>query len=137
VDLHRAETEPKSSDRTFGFVMAVAFAVICFIPWVRRGTEPRWYLLPLALVFLGFALFSPKKLRKLHLAWLNLGLFLQKFTSPVFLGVIYLLFFTPMGLLLRLFRADPLRRKLDPEAKTYWITRPTEMDPGKGMKHQF
>lgn len=137
MDLHQKSPEPKSSDRTFGLVMMFALLLIALIPWIRRGAEPRWLFLPPALLMLGFALAAPAKLRPLHLAWLKLGLILQKFTSPIFLGVIYFFFFTPIGLLMQLFRADPLRRKLDPGASTYWISRETELDPGAGMKRQF
>ena len=48
--------------------------------------------------------------------------------SHVILAVVYYLVFTPVGLLLRLLGKDPMQRKLDPEARTYWIERPQGQD---------
>ncbi|MGZ3695060.1 MAG: hypothetical protein ACXWQO_12980 [Bdellovibrionota bacterium] len=137
MGFHQSEFEPKSSDRTFGMVMAGFFALLAFVPWLRRGENPRWALAAIALLFTLAALFIPAKLRRLHLLWLDLGLLLQKFVSPIFLGLLYFLFFTPLGLLLQIFRADPLRRRLEPEASTYWIDRIDSSEPGIGMKRQF
>lgn len=40
--------------------------------------------------------------------------------SHVLLASIYYLVFTPIGLLLRLIKGDPLERQLDPSATSYW-----------------
>jgi Kef-type K+ transport system membrane component KefB len=44
--------------------------------------------------------------------------------SHVILALVYYLVVTPIGLLLRLLGKDPMTRRLDPKAKTYWIERP-------------
>lgn len=43
--------------------------------------------------------------------------------SHVVLALAYFLAVTPIGLTMRLFRYDPLSRKFDPGAKTYWKAR--------------
>ena len=43
--------------------------------------------------------------------------------SHVLLALVYYLLLTPIGLLLRATGRDPLQRRLDPEAETYWIER--------------
>lgn len=43
--------------------------------------------------------------------------------SRVLLAVVYYLALTPIGLTMRLFRYDPLARRLDPESSSYWIRR--------------
>ena len=40
--------------------------------------------------------------------------------SHLALAVVYYLVVTPIGLLMRLFGRDPMRRKFDPSATTYW-----------------
>jgi hypothetical protein len=45
--------------------------------------------------------------------------------SNVVLALVYYLALTPIGLTMRLFRYDPLARKFDPAAKSYWIPRKT------------
>ena len=47
--------------------------------------------------------------------------------TRILLTLIFVLLFIPTGLLMRLFGRDPLRRKLDPDAKSYWIRK--QYDP--------
>jgi hypothetical protein len=56
--------------------------------------------------------------------------------SYITLGVIYFGLFTLVGLLLKLFRYDPLQRRFDPQAKTYWIARREQRKPA-GYFRQF
>jgi hypothetical protein len=47
------------------------------------------------------------------------------------LAVIYYLVLTPVGLLLRLRGYDPLARRFQPEASSYWIERKPPTDAGR------
>ena len=49
----------------------------------------------------------------------------KRFTSlsHVVLGLIYYLVFTPFGLIMRLFRYDPLARRFEAQTASYWQTR--------------
>jgi len=49
--------------------------------------------------------------------------------SSLLLAALYYAVLTPIGLLLRLGRHDPLRRQLDPGAASYWQSRPPAPDP--------
>ena len=53
--------------------------------------------------------------------------------SHLVLAVIYFLILTPIGLVVRWFRPDPLGLKLDRERKTYWVPH----DPGHDPKRYF
>jgi hypothetical protein len=46
--------------------------------------------------------------------------------SHVILGIIYYLVLTPIGLLLRALGRDPLRRRFETGARSYWIDRGEE-----------
>ena len=50
--------------------------------------------------------------------------------SHVVLAVLYFLVLTPVGLTMRLFRHDPLAKKFDMNARTYWVTREKKGEPG-------
>jgi hypothetical protein len=43
--------------------------------------------------------------------------------SHVILGVVYYLVMTPIGLIMRLLGRDPMERRLDRTAATYWVPR--------------
>lgn len=134
----RAEPEPGpgGSDRGFGFVMAVLFAVVASFP-LLRGAPPRSWALAAAAGFLLFALLRPGWLAPLHRVWFRLGLLLQRLVQPVVLAAIYFGVVTPIGLLMRAFGKDPLALRFDPEAPSYWIHRdPPGPDP-ESLRRQF
>jgi hypothetical protein len=48
----------------------------------------------------------------------------------------YYLVLTPLGIVLRACGRDPLRRRFEPEAKSYWVNR-SEQPPAERYFHQF
>lgn len=125
-----------SSDRAFGIVFAVVFAVIGLRPVLAGGAIRPWSV-ALAAVFLAVALLRPRLLAPLNRAWTWLGLLLHHVVNPIVMGVIFYGVVTPIGLLLRMSGKDPLRLRLDRDAATYWIERrPPGPAPGT-MRRQF
>jgi Saxitoxin biosynthesis operon protein SxtJ len=53
--------------------------------------------------------------------------------SHVILAIIYYLVFTPMGLALRLFGHDAMKKRFDPDAATYWVPHRVR----SGTEHYF
>jgi hypothetical protein len=132
----RTEPVQGSSDRAFGIVFTVVFALIGLwpLPW---GNGVRWWALGIAAVFLLAALIIPKTLAPLNRAWMRFGLLLHKIVNPVIMGLVFFLTVTPTALIMRALGKDPLRRRLDKEATTYWIDRdPPGPDPDS-MPRQF
>ena len=125
-----------SSDRAFGIVFAVFFALVTVAP-LRHHLPPRlWASAPAALLAI-LAAVAPKLLRPLNRAWLRVGKLLEKITNPIVMGVLFFVVVTPAGLLMRLFGKDPLRLRLDREAASYWIERPTDLPASESMRNQF
>ncbi|TYC68605.1 hypothetical protein FMN63_11250 [Stappia sp. BW2] len=121
------------SERNFGLVFAAVFALIGLWP-VTEGDAPRWVLLGLAAVFIALAMFAPQILRLPNKLWFKLGLLLGAIVAPIVMALVFLLVFIPIGLAMRASGKDPLSRKLDPNEKSYWISR-TEQP--KSMKLQY
>lgn len=110
------------SDRVFGLVWAAVFLLAGAAP-LRHGHGARAWSVGLGAVFLAAAIFLPRVLRPLEAAWTRLGRTLHRVMTPVAIGVLWYLVFTPAGWLLRLFRKDPLRLGYDSAAGTYWMAR--------------
>ncbi len=55
----------------------------------------------------------------------------------VTLVLVYYVILTPIGLLMRLFRRDPLGRKIKRNAKTYWIKRQSAVATRESFERQF
>jgi Saxitoxin biosynthesis operon protein SxtJ len=132
----REETIKSSSDRSFGIVFAVFFALVAAISWYHHGGHWHWWLGG-AVLFALVALTYPRLLAPLNWLWTKFGLLLASVVSPVVLGLVFYLCITPIGFLMRLFGKDPMRLKLEPEAETYWIPREPPGPPPESLKNQF
>lgn len=117
--------------RRFGFVMAAAFAVLAaLLLWKHRPAGP--YLLALAAAFGLAGGVAPRLLDPIERAWMRLAGVLSVVMTYVVLTLAFFLVVTPLGLLRRTFRRDPLGLRLDRRASTYWV--PVEPD-GPGSRH--
>ncbi len=125
-----------SSDRSFGIVFAVVFALIGLLPLVF-GHPVRLWALAIGAGFLVVALVVPRVLSPLNRLWLRFGLLLHKIVSPLVLGIMFFLVITPIGLLMRAVGKDLLRLKFDKRSSSYWIERLPPGPPPESLKDQF
>ena len=77
-----------------------------------------------AFVIGGAGLLKPAWIRPVYLVLTIAAWPVGWAMSFVLLGIIYYLVVTPLGLLLRLFGHDPLTRRFEGTAKSYWVERP-------------
>ncbi len=134
--LNRNEDVPRASERSFGILFAVVFAVISLWP-LFGGNDPYWWAGLIAALFMLAAFVAPRLLRPLNSAWLALGAVLHRIVSPLVLGLVYVTTVIPTGLFLRMTGRDPLRLKMDRNAPTYWQDRdPPGPAPGS-LNNQF
>jgi len=132
----REEHVEGSSNRSFGVVFAVVFAIIGLLP-LLFGRAPRLWALAVAALFLAVALLVPGLLAPLNRLWLRLGLLLHRVVSPVAMGIVFFGVITPMALVMRLLGKDPLRLRFDRNAPTYWIERHPPGPAPESLKDQF
>ncbi len=134
--LSAAEDIQGSSDRSFGIVMAVVFAVIGAWPLLSEG-PPRWWALIAAAVFCSLAFLRPALLAPLNHLWFRFGLLLNKITSPLIMGLLFYGVMTPYAYILCWLGKDLLRLRLDPSAESYWIERKPPGPAPESIKRQF
>jgi hypothetical protein len=158
--LSRQEIPTGSSDRAFGLVFSGLFLLLAILSYFSKlpvslnpaypyqcpflSSHPEWavhvltfLLAAVSLVFLSFALMFPKALAPLNWLWTKFGLLLHGIVSPVVLGVLFFVIFTPIGVLMRLFGGDPLRLRFDSKAQSYWIERSPPGPTPDSLKEQF
>lgn len=124
------------SNRKFGLTFAVVFALFAaFSLW--KGSVSYRFTLPIAALFLVAALAAPALLQPLNRVWFRFGAVLHRVVSPVVLLVLYAVLIVPAGSVMRLVGNDPLRRKLDSAAASYWETVPTAEVTLDRMRRQF
>ena len=135
-NLHRDDHVEGSSERVFGLTFAGLFFVIACWP-LFRGEPLLWWAIGVAAVFALIAMSKPSLLTGPNKVWIKLGVFLGKVVSPISLGVLFYLVFTPLGVAMRLMGKDSLRLKFDPDAQTYWVERIPPGPPSDSMTNQF
>jgi hypothetical protein len=60
---------------------------------------------------------------------MSIALLLGSVMSRVILSVVFLLLFVPAGIVMRLFKKDPLNRSIQSDKESYWINREGTFDP--------
>jgi hypothetical protein len=135
-DFSRDEHVVAGSDRSFGIVMSVAFAILALLNGWHGGRLWPWTG-GLAILFLALAFFCPTALHWPNRLWLKFGLLIHKVVNPIVMALLFFGAVLPTGLVMRALRKDPLRLKLQPEANTYWIERRPAGPAPESMKDQF
>jgi saxitoxin biosynthesis operon SxtJ-like protein len=134
VQSHRKVTI--GTERNFGIVFAVVFAIVAFGPLYHGGVV-RWWAASVSAAFLICAFVAPRLLRPLNHLWFRFGLLLHHVVNPIIMGAIYFGAVVPMALVLRVLKKDLLRLKFDKTIPSYWILRDPPAPPPGGMTKQF
>tara|TARA_Y100000588_G_C14266148_1_gene929966 strand:+ start:1225 stop:1626 length:402 start_codon:yes stop_codon:yes gene_type:complete len=124
------------SNRKFGLFFAAVF-VLAFIYLLKVGAHSIGCIFgALAIIFFCVALTKSELLLPLNKFWMCFGLILGAVVSPIVLGMIFFILFTPIGMLMRLFGRDELRLKSG-SAASYWKTRNPSGPTADSFKNQY
>jgi hypothetical protein len=121
--------------RRFGWLVGGILAVIGLWPLLFRAEAPRVWLLVVGAVLMLAGGIMPAALAPAYRAWMWLADVLGWINTRVILGVVFYAVFTPVGLVMRFLRHDPLRRRYEPLASTYRVVRDARR--GDHMRRQF
>ena len=118
-NLNTKESEIKKERRDIRIVFIIFSAIFEVFAWRHYPSILSYVLIGLVLVILPIMAFSPITLRPVFKLWLKIGHAVGWFNTQVLLSVVFIVIFIPTGLVMRLFRKDPMKRKLLAEG-TYW-----------------
>ena len=117
--------------RQFGFIALAAFVALAAMAWFERlvfafGLGEARPVVAGALAGLGLlsallSLLYPGANRPLYVGLTLVALPIGYLLSYLMMGALFYLLITPVGLLFRIIGRDPLHRRLEPEAESYWI----------------
>jgi hypothetical protein len=124
MSLVRINRSPTQGQLTvFGLAW---FVVLAVLGWRARSRGHESWAEALGCLAVGVPAAGLVNRNLLRLAYLALAYATYPIgfaVSRALLSVIYYLALTPIGLTMRLFRYDPLSRRFDPKAQSYWIRR--------------
>jgi hypothetical protein len=119
--------------RQFAGIWLPLFCLL--VGWIiqrQAGTwTPAFYLWGVCAAVSVAGLWLPQLIKPLFVGLMYTVFPLGFVLSYVILAVIYYLLITPVGLIMRLVGYDPLNRKLDPAADTYWIEREAQPESSR------
>jgi hypothetical protein len=131
-EIRAAQREPSNRDLT---ILALLFLIIpgliglYLVLWKGSGSGYVWMIV-------GAALAVSRLIRPLFKTiyglWLGFSVVLGYFISRALLTIIFILVLTPTGFIMRIVGKDPMERKWDPAAESYWIKR--EEDPNLNLE---
>ena len=103
------------SNRSFGWTFTVVFTrvAVFFQPW----------LIALAALTAAVTVMRDHWLEPLNRAWMRFGALLHRIVSPVAMGLIFFVVFTPVGIVMRLAGRDIMYRRFEPGRRSYWVPR--------------
>jgi fatty acid desaturase len=121
----------KKKVRSFGYPVGGVLIALALVGLWRNG----WRFTPAAYALLGaggvlaaLALAAPAVLRPVYRVWMGLALVLGFVMTRVILTLVFFLVITPVGWIMRVLGKDPLHRRFDRSAASYWIEK-TPPDP--------
>lgn len=129
----RARLTP-SEGRRFAFPVGLAFLALAGVLWWRERLTLALGAASLGGLLLVAGLLVPGKLGPVYRAWMALAAAISRVTTPIFLGIVYFLVMTPIGLVRRVLGGNPVVQ--EPNAGSYWKKR----DKGKrkgNLERQF
>ena len=132
AELQGLDSSPRAL-RRFALVVGALLGLIGILVW--PGVLSAALLTATGMLLVGLAV--PRMLKMPYKAWMTLAMVLGHIMTRVVLGVVFFLVVTPLGLIMRLFGRDPMNRKLDPEASTYWLRREKEDNPKERLEKLY
>jgi hypothetical protein len=124
MSLLRINRHPSQRQlRVFAAAWLLCFGLLAIALRAKGHPLTSLWVGGLAIVIPAVGLAAPKMLRLVYLGMTYATFPIGWVISHVILAAVYFLVLTPMGLILRLFRYDPLTRQFDRAAPTYWKLR--------------
>ncbi len=117
--LNIKESEIKKERRDIRIVFLIFSAIFAVLAWRHYPSILSNVFMGIVLVILPLVAFAPTLLRPVFNLWLRIAHAIGWFNTQLLLSIVFILVFIPTGLIMRLFRKDPMKRKMLAEG-TYW-----------------
>lgn len=109
----------KNTFRKFGITMGMVFFIIAFLLFIRHKHNfvP---ILSISAIFFISAFIMPSILKPLYIIWMKFAFMLSWFNTRLILFIIFYLILAPVGIAMRIFGIDLIKRKMDKNENSYW-----------------
>ena len=137
LGLDKGPQPPGGSDRSFGIMFAVIFALLTLVFRLRGAPEAQqWVIGILSAATFLIAFMKPAILAPFNRWWMKFSLLLARIVSPIVLGVLFFVLISPLATVLRLFGRDELKLKNTGKA-THWHDRNSNGYSLESFRNQY
>lgn len=113
--------QPSAADlRGFRLIVAIGGVAMALVLYVLEHRHAAGAGLGAAAIGVALLSFVPGLGRWLFAGWMGLGLALGRVTTPILLGVVWLVLFAPLGMVFRLLGRDAMKRRFPAPEPTFW-----------------
>jgi hypothetical protein len=121
--------------RKFGLTVGIAFAVLGGIALWRGRHTTSTVLFSLGGALILGALAAPTMLGPVERGWMGVAKLISKVTTPIFMGIVYFVAITPIGLIRRMIGGSPILRRAGTDSR--WEPHTPAVADRDSMEHQF
>lgn len=121
--------------RRFGITVGSAIVVMGGIAWWRNHEILAQFLMGISVLLLLGALIAPTWLKPIERLWMAMALQISRVTTPVILGITYFMVVTPIALVIRRIRGNPMEHPLGKLG--YWFSGSVSEGKKTNMRRQF
>ena len=121
--------------RRFGLLVGATFVVLGALQWWRGRPSFALVLGAVGAVLLLLGVVLPGALVPVRRMWMDMALGISKVTTPIFMGVVYFVVLTPVGVVRRLVGSGPMKPR--PSGASHWVVRTARERAREDMQHQF
>lgn len=123
------------SNKKFGIFFSLLFSLIAIYFFYNDCFHWSYLLFTFAIIFLLLAYLKSNALEIFNKAWMGFGLVLGSIVSPIVLGTIFFLIFSPLAIIMRISGRDELGLKISQKSSS-WKKREEEFQ-SSSFNNQF
>lgn len=136
IEEIRQIKESRKDLRKFGLTVGAVMIAIAVILVVKRSNSAvYWGSAGLLLFVLSISV--PGVLKPLNKIWMTFALVIGWVMTRVILAILFYIALTPTALIARLIGKDPLNRRIDRAAKSYWEKKEKSVPDAEDYERQF
>lgn len=124
------------SERSFGLTFGFIFVALGLYFFSRENLISLLFF-GISSCFLVLSWLAPHSLKFLNFYWFKFGLLIASIINPIILAGVFLLTIIPIGIVLKVLKKDPLKKRKDLSLESYWITSEKTDRTISSMRDQF
>ena len=123
------------SNKKFGYFFTLIFLIITGYFFLNKSLNLAYVFAAISITLFFITLVKADLLLYPNKLWIQFGLLLGMIISPIVLGVLFFVLFTPTAIIMKLFGRDELRIKFK-KCTSYWIVRENQIN-SDSFSNQF